>query len=299
MMKQQSKWTLFIGGAIVILGGLGFIASDRNGQRPAGLPLSGPPQTTLTQPVDQPATAFVPGTKFSPEGLIVQETTIVCDSREADMNGDGQADEVILIGEKEADSPFVKNIQAVVKDASTGKFAITSVGELNSGYEPKLFIGSISGPNNKDILISSATGGSGGITQYSLLTYTENQLTPVIPQEVLNKGLELTTQCLPDFKLKVTDKNTGYTTTIDLHQGGSEYEGIYNQNGDLVMKDPMVLVDGLGVLKPEMTENGIYQLKGIQRISVGYHANSVADVESTWAVLSGQLKLLSENVKPL
>ncbi|NLI92999.1 MAG: hypothetical protein GX434_12645 [Peptococcaceae bacterium] len=298
-MKQQSKWTLFIGGAIVILGVLVFIVSEKNGYGPAGLSLSSPTDSQLNS--IQPATAFIPGSKFSPEGLTVKDTTFVCDSGKADLNGDGQADQVILVGEREDNSPFVQNIQVALQDASTGKFSIISVGESNVGYEPKLFIGRFTGLHNKDILISFATGGSGGVTQYSLLTYKDNQLTSAIPQEILNKGLELDTKCLPDFNLKVTDKNTGYTATIDLHQGKSDYErlGIYNQNGNLLAKDPLVLVDGFGVLNPEMNENGIYQLKGIQRISVGYHANSVANVESTWTVINGQLKLLSENVQPL
>jgi hypothetical protein len=35
--------------------------------------------------------------------------------------------------------------------------------------------------------------------------------------------------------------------------------------------------------------DGIYELHGIQRISVGVHANSVANAESVWTVSNGQL----------
>lgn len=111
----------------------------------------------------------------------------------------------------------------------------------------------------------------------------------------------LDTKCLSGFVLKVTDENTGYTATIDLHEGLADYErlGIYNEQGEL-LKDPMVLVDGFGVLKPEDDNGeGIYELHGIQRISVGYHANSVANAESVWTVSNGQLKLLSEKIEAL
>lgn len=74
--------------------------------------------------------------------------------------------------------------------------------------------------------------------------------------------------------------------------------GTYDENGKL-LKDPMVLIDGFGVLKPEVNKNGIYELHGIQRISVGYHANSVANVDSVWVVNNGQLDLLREKVEAL
>jgi len=258
---------------------------------------SGQTQTT-TVSNNQPSPAFLQGTKFAPEGLTIVDNTFVFDSKSVDVNGDGTVDDVVLYGEKQADSPFVQNIGVAVKNGSSGKFSMASIGELNVGYQPKLFIGSFISTKNNDILVSFATGGSGGVTQYSLLTDKDNRLTSLVPQKELNKGLELETKCLPDFNMKVTDKNTGYTSMIDLHKGLAEYKrlGIYNQNGEL-LKDPMVLIDGFGVLKPEINGNGIYELHGIQRMSVGYHANSVANVESVWTVSNDQLKLLSENIK--
>lgn len=253
-------------------------------------------------PNNQPSPTFMPGTKFIPEGLTVKDDTFVFDSRRVDINDDSSKDDVVLIGEKQDNkSPFVQNISVVVKDGKTGKYSLASIGEFNAGYEPKLFIGCITGENNQDIFISLATGGSGGIYQYSLMADKNNQLLPIISQKELNRGLELQTKCLPSFILKIMDKNTTYTASIDLHKGLAEYErlGIYNDQGDL-LKDPGALVDGFGVLKPEdINGDGIYELNGIQRISVGYHANSIANAESVWTVSHGQLKLLSEKVEPL
>lgn len=195
----------------------------------------------------------------------------------------------------------MQNISVVVKDGQTGKFSMASIGDLNVGLEPKLFIGNFTSCKNNDILVSFAIGGSGGVYQYSLLSYKDNRLTSIISQKELNEGLALETQCLSGFILKVTDKNTGFSTTIDLHKGLANYEslGIYDKNGKL-LKDPMILIDGFGVLKPE-DENGdgIYELHGIQRISVGAHANTVANAESVWTVNNGQFKLLSEKIEAL
>lgn len=158
----------------------------------------------------------------------------------------------------------------------------------------------INGDGN-DILVSFATGWSGGVYQYGLLTDENDQVRSIIPQKELNQGLLLETQCLPGLVLKVTDKNTGYIATIDIHKGLADYErlGIYNEKGEL-LKDPMVLVDGFGILEPEdVNKDGIYELHGMQRISVGANANSVANAESVWTLSNGQLKLLSEVIDAL
>jgi hypothetical protein len=250
---------------------------------------------------NQQSLAFLPGTKFVPEGLIVEDNMFVVDSRRVDVNGDGTLEDVVLIGEKQDNNNphYVHNLEVAIKDVHTG-MSLASIGELNVGYEAKLFIGSFTASKNNDILVSFATGGSGGVSQYSLLTYKDNQVKPIVPQKDLNEGLTLKTQCLLGFILNITDKNTGYTATIDLHQGSADYEalGIYNKKGELLAKDPMVLIDGFGVLKPEDdNRDGIYELHGIQRISVGTHVNVVADAESVWTVDNGQLKLLSEKIK--
>ena len=105
------------------------------------------------------------------------------------------------------DSPFVGNICVAIKDSKSETFSVTSIGELNAGYQPKLFIGWFNSSKNNAILVSLATGGSGGVTQYSLLTNQDNKLNLLIPQKELNEGLAIETQCLPGFNLKLTDKH--------------------------------------------------------------------------------------------
>lgn len=319
MMNIQKKKSILISvTAIIFVVAVSIVVLKMDNKGPNELPIEKSVQSDVTTssgkavqvvssessnfPKDQPSPTFIPGTKFVPEGLTVKDDTLVFDSRSVDINDDSSEDDVVLIGEKQDNnSPFVQNIRVVVKDGKTEKYSLASIGDFNAGYEPKLFIGCFTGERNQDIFISLATGGSGGIYQYSLLSFKNNQLSPIIPQKELNRGLEFQTKCLPGFILKVADKNTTYTATIDLHKGLAEYKrlGIYNDQGD-VLKDPSVLVDGFGVLKPEdINGDGIYELNGIQRISVGYHANSIANAESVWTVCNGQLQLFSEIVEPL
>ena len=305
-MKKPLQLALACGVVIVILLGTIRISTvvKRNATSPIASQDNTPPgqSQTLAVPNNQPSSTFLPGTKFAPEGLTVADNTFVYDSKKVDLNGDGSVYDVVLYGVKNFnDSPFVGNICVAIKDSKTETFSVTSIGELNAGYQPELFIGRFTNAKNNAILVSLATGGSGGVTQYSLLTNQDNKPNLLIPQKELNDGLSLETRCLPGFKLKLTNKKTGYITTIDLHQGSMDYVGLgfYNKNGEL-LKDPMVLIDGFGVLKPEdVNGDGIYELHGIQSISVGFHANRVANAESVWTVSNGQLKLLSEKIVAL
>jgi hypothetical protein len=301
-MKKTTKFAIGIGIVVVIfLGTVGIVTFVSSPKAPAknGQVVHVNKQTsTVTD--NQPSPDYLPGTKFTPAGLTVPADTYVFDSKRVDVTGDGIADDVVLTGEKQGKNPYVQNISVAVKDGHNNKYLMTSIGTLNTGLDPKLFIGKFSKNGSNDILVSLATGGSGGVYQYSLLTDQNNQLTALVSQKELNQGLALETQCLSELKLKIMDKNTGYTTSIDLHKGLADYErmGIYNSKGKL-LKDPMILVDGFGVLKPEYDSiNGVYDLHGIQSISVGFHANSVANALSVWAIDNSHLKLLSEKVVP-
>lgn len=245
---------------------------------------------------------YRPGTEFAPQGLTLEKNTYVYDSKKADLDGDGGADDVVLYGVKKyADSPFVGDIGIAVKNGQSSQFSAASIGEYNAGYEPQLLIGSFTRPSAQEIWVSLATGGSGGVYQYSLLTYQDDQVRPIIPQKDLNQGLVLETRCLPGFKLSIRDKATDFEATLDLKKNSVDYEemGIYDNAGRL-LENPMVLVDGYGVLEPEDEDrDGILELHGIQKISLGYHANSVAYAESTWKVSKGGMVLVSEGIKAI
>lgn len=259
--------------------------------------------------INQPSPDFTPGDGFTPEGLsvdegtlIVDQGTLIADSIRADITGDGSADDIILTGLKQEDvNPYMNNISLAVKDGKTGKYTQASIGQDNVGYEPTLVIGSFVGADSKEFLVSVATGGSGGIMVYSLLNFIDDTINPVISQELLNQGLQLETTCLDGFKLTIKDKSTGYTTDIDLSKMKNDYVamGIYDKSGNL-LQDPMILVDGYSLMQAEDTNgDGLLELRGVQSISVGAHANQVARAESVWSVKDGTLKLLEEKVAPI
>jgi hypothetical protein len=292
-MKRGLKWSLIIGVIVIILV-TGLIILDLQ----TGFIRTLLGQNTIA--AEHPSPDFLPETRFAPEGLTLAENTYILDSERLDINGDRKVDDVVLCGEKQEDNnPYWQNISVAVRDGKSGKFSLASVGEWNIGLVPKIFIGKFTTDKNQDILVSMATGSSGGIYQFALLAYLNGQIIPVISQDELNKGLQLETQCLPAYALKVTNKASGSSVVLDLHKGAELYQnlGIYNEQGQL-LADPMVLVDGYGVLEPKDDNgDGIYELHGMQGISVGIHANQVATANSVWTVSDGHLKLVRESIE--
>ncbi len=235
----------------------------------------------------------------------VKANTFVLDSRYADVTGDGVRDEILLIGYKEggAKDIYTTDIQVVVRDGKTKQQTITSVGESDGGYGPSLFIGNFNGDKAKDVLVSMATGGSGGTCIYSLLSFNGNKAQAVVDQKELNEGLSYDVKFLDQFKVELVNKRTKEVSTLDISSGKDQYieMGIYDKTGKLLQATEG-MVDGFGVLEPKhigQTKDGIYELRGLQFISGAYHADGLATVVSTWAVDNGKLKLLKATVVPL
>ncbi|WP_028547984.1 hypothetical protein [Paenibacillus sp. UNC451MF] len=243
---------------------------------------------------------FAKDSVFSPEDLSIEETRFVLDAKYADMDGDGIRDDIVLIGHKEnADSIYASAIQIAVKSGSTGVYTIRSVGSFNEGYGSCLFIGRFDSESHNDILVTTATMGSGGTSTYQLVSYQNAALVDKLDEEVLNAGLPLDIRFTDEYKLTATNALTGQTDIIDARSSREDYIRLhmYDSNGKLLNTKEQGMIDGFVNLAPEDTDHdGIYELRGVQYISGAWHANVLAQAESVWAVRHGSLELLSDKL---
>ncbi|MGO0063216.1 hypothetical protein ACTID9_24860 [Brevibacillus fluminis] len=227
--------------------------------------------------------------------------TMIVDAKYADVTGDGVKDDILLVGTKEADSPYVTDLRVVVKDGKTGKEAQTSVGEENGGYEPALFIGQFNKTPGKEVLVETATGGSGGVYTYSLLSFADNKPAEVVKQSLLNQGLSYDIQFADQFKVNLTSTADKDMQTIDVKGAKDAYieMGIYARDG--VLKEKTTgMIDGFGQLAPiDSDEDGVLELRGLQRISGAYHADGLATAVSVWKVDGDKLMLQTKEIVPL
>lgn len=197
-----------------------------------------------------------------------------------DVNGDGILDYVYLTGSTIEDSSFVQDITLNIKDGKTGgvqNYKLSS----NAGYNPSILLEDFTGDKVKDIFISIASGGSGGIMFYYIFTDTNNHIIKIFDYEDYNNKYTYSVEYENFYQVSLMNiqLTSKYIINI-LYKGWSYLNEIYMSNGKL--KSPIEgWVDPLSGLYPvDFDANGIYELLGYQRISGRYHADSLGYIQS-------------------
>lgn len=246
-------------------------------------------------------------TAFSPvwaaedkmESTFAQQYGQILQSQFADINGDGYKDRIMLTGQKEGKkSDLVKNVKVVIKNGKTKNYTDFSVGKNSSGYEPKLFLGDFNGDDVEDMLVSLATGGSGGTYNYSLFSCRHNKIISLFDQEKFSAGLKFTVKFKDNYKLNLYNEDTKKNFSVDLSSQKKEYRkiGLYNKKGKL-LKTTFGMVDGFSKLDVvDVNKDGTYELVGYQTISGAAHADTLGQVKSTWKWQNGKMSLTKMNI---
>ena len=200
---------------------------------------------------------------------------------QGDVTGDGVTDHVYLTGIKTPDSPFTQNITLHVKDGRTGVLTSIPLRE-NVGYNPSLFLGDFTGNGVDDILISIATGGSGGIMYHYVVSFVDNKAKLLFDFNVYNDRYQYEVTYQDNYKVEVVSKVNNKKYIIDISTRGAEYlNEIYDENGKL--KSPITgFVDPLSGLYPvDFDSNKVYELLAYQKIAGRYNADSLGYILNT------------------
>ncbi|HEX2928042.1 MAG TPA: hypothetical protein VHP38_17590 [Ruminiclostridium sp.] len=214
------------------------------------------------------------------QGPFRKDVGNVVASAYGDVNGDKVPDYVYLTALKTPDSNFLQDITLVIKDGRTG---ITQNAKFpsNDGYVPSLFLGDFTGDRINDILISIASGGSGGIMFHYIFSDVNNRLAMIFNYEDFNNKYEYKVDYLNNYRVSVENLYEKSTYILDLTYKGKEYlSEIYTGEG--ILKAPIEgWVDPLSGLYPvDFDGDGVYELLGYQKIAGRYHADSLGYVQS-------------------
>lgn len=197
-----------------------------------------------------------------------------------DVNGDRIPDYVYLTAVRTPDSNFLRDITLVIKDGRTG-IKQSAKFPSNDGYVPSLFLGDFTGDGINDILISIASGGSGGTMFHYVFSDVNNRLVMIFNYEDFNNKYQYTVDYLNYYRVSVRNTVEKTTYILDITYKGKEYlDEIYTKDGTL--KAPIEgWVDPLSGLYPvDFDGNGVYELLGYQKIAGRYHADSLGYVQS-------------------
>jgi hypothetical protein len=206
---------------------------------------------------------------------------MIVSMQRGDVNGDRIPDNVFLTGVITPDSPFIQNITLAIQDGRTGAFTNVAIKE-NAGYNPVLFLGDFTGDKVDDILISIASGGSGGFMYYYIYSDRNNVPRMLFDYNIFNEYYQYDVNYLDNYKVEVVNKTSKIRYIIDITYKGTQYlSEIYNSNGKL--KAPISgFVNGLGGLYPvDFDSNGVYELLGFQKVAGRYNADALGYLQTS------------------
>jgi len=197
-----------------------------------------------------------------------------------DVTGDRIPDNVYLTGIKTPDSPFTQNITLIIQDGMTNMFTSIPLRE-NAGYNPTLFLGDFTGDGVDDILISIATGGSGGIMNYYIYSFINNMPRLLFDFNVYNEQYKYDVIYKNNYKVEVISKINNAKYIIDISYKDDEYlNEIYDKNGKLI--NPIIgFVNPLsGLYSVDFDSNKVYELLAFQKIAGRYNADSLGYIQN-------------------
>lgn len=224
---------------------------------------------------------------------------------EADVTGDRIADAVVLVGyESELGGPFCHSHEVVVTDGATKKETVLALGDRSAGYPGTLALGEINGDRASEIIVSIPTGGSGGITNFFVVSALGGNARLLIEPEEIAHGPELAMRGLDHYTIEVVDKARDNRTLLGLSKPDQTgeldpYAEYYSESGTLLKPMDIWVDDVSGAeLAPVDGKGSPDQFVTYQKIWAIYHANSVGIVRTAWKYLDGELKIASVDVIP-
>lgn len=213
---------------------------------------------------------------------LLTQSTYILDFKQGDVNADGIADSVYLVGHKTGpDEIYADNIFVIIKDGrtnSTSRIPLANAG----GYNAQLFLGHFTSKQKDDMLVSIDTGGSGRYIAAYLYTIQQNRPILLLDSDSFERNSMYTATFENNFKVAVTNEYGNKTFIIDVSSKRKMYidAGIYNEFGKL-LKPTVGGVLALGALFPLVNDyNGLYQLLAYQRIIGIYNADNLGAVQT-------------------
>jgi hypothetical protein len=196
----------------------------------------------------------------------------ILDQKRADVDGDGNVENVTLTGVKAGgpDSIVISDIRVNIDDGQMRLKHHIDL-KINKGYNPKLFLGHFSNSQADDILVSIDSGNTGREGYFYIYSFLNNVPRKLFDFEEFNNKYKYNVVYKNNYIVLVTSKFNDKQYTIDISHRNSNYlSALYNKDGTL--KKPLEgYVSPITELHPVVSEsNNGYDIYALQRV-VGYY----------------------------
>jgi len=220
-----------------------------------------------------------------------------------DLDGDGRQETVRLIGRGEVDSGFREDLRLVVGPASLF-WPLPSA--ASSGYQPALMLADVTGDGHDEVVMTAATGGSGGMVAAMVATVSRGndrwEFTSIFDPE---------SRAIPRFGGSLAN---GFVASLEVTAPGLDRQvqrldlagrrdfylasGAYDEAGKL-QKPVEIWGDGLMALAPAATADGGPGLHLIQQPRGVANVDRLAEVRTLLVWRDGGWLAADVVVRPL
>lgn len=215
---------------------------------------------------------------------------------QGDLTGDGARETVCLVGEREPGELAWRRVRLIITDGLDGR-ETRLVLPQDSGYGPRLFLGSMTARDRQDVLVSMDAGGSGGLGLYALYRYGGGKYELAFDSRAYEEALRYAVRFVDGFAAQAACEQTGLRFLIDLAGRGAGYlSELYDGQGRL-LGEREGWVDPLSLLYPaDVNSDGLFELVAWQRVCGLYHADALGDFINTLAWNGRQFALTGQTV---
>ncbi len=208
----------------------------------------------------------------------------------ADVDGDGIEETVLLMGNKLSGSTHYRtDLYVVAKNPKTDQIKGFVRPSNLGGYDAYLTTCDVSGNGCKNIIVAAPTGGSGGIVNYRVLDFTTNPAREIFGSYE-NRGVVVTGNFEPDFKVKLVLPALRKSITLDLPADASTYVRLnaYNTDGSLKESGLRPTVQDLqGMIAVDTNGDGRDELITTQRVVGVMNSDALGYVRTRWEYKAG------------
>ncbi|GAA0782312.1 VCBS repeat-containing protein [Hathewaya limosa] len=208
---------------------------------------------------------------------------VIIKSEFKDVTGDGFLDYIYLVGKNYpgALEEYKDDIHLFVVDGKTQKLYEANM-KTNSGYDPRLFLGDFTGDGIDEVMVSMASGGSGGFYFYYIFSFKNGIVTKMFDYEEFSNRKQYTVKYKDNYKVEILSTDNKEKYSIDISNRSKDYlYQFYDSNGRVITSEQgeVTELNSLLPIYPSWGEER-FELLAIQRVIGTFSADQFGFLQS-------------------